>query len=101
MALLDKVMPVFKQKRLGLEQSIIVVLHTKQDDSQLIAKSTLRELSQRWSLSQFGPEGCDLANPMVLVASEQQDGSINFPEAITIAQYEDWYGSLPAEIVED
>ncbi len=101
MALLDKVMPVFKQKKLGLEQPIIVVLHTKQDSSQLIAKSTLRELSQRWSLSQFGPEGCDLANPMVLLASEQLDGSYCFPEALTIAQYEMYYGLLPVDIVED
>ena len=99
--ILDSVMQLFAQKRLSPEQPVLVVVAT--DSIVLLAKTTLRELSDQYHVSMFEPDACDLGNPMImLVTVTQYNGSEHFvPMVMTVQQYEKEYGPVPTEVSTD
>lgn len=70
---LEEALFPFKSKRLSPFQPVEVWavsgLGLTNGERRLLSRSTLEDLSQKMSLSQFGPTDCDLENPLFLVVS--------------------------------
>lgn len=104
--LLDKVIAPHRQKPLGPEQPIYIVVvsafGTSGKAPRLVAKTTLRELADEYSVSRFGPHECGLTVPLVLVTTEYTGGAESVygtPQVMTLWQYQTRYGEVPTEVV--